>query len=454
MSSPKEVLRSLLSLINSSAEAAIREYEVAGCEVPSIDATAEPQLPTDTTGLKKALRVLEGAFHQLSITLTPPSTTMFTRALATNDVACLRVAVNCGIADVIYGVPEGVHISKIAVATGLHQGKLLKVMRTLAATHCFRETAPQTFANNPLSLTLRDSNTTSALVKMRSNETNKCAVSNFYDALVDPEYGHSLDKRRTAWSWGIKEEMPDATMFDYFAKHPKTFQQFHRAMGGLSKITGLEGVINQFPWREFPQGTTVCDVGSGVGAVSIELAKKYPNLHLTLQDLPSVITQAEQRWATEYPVATAEKRVDYVPFDFFKDLPVRGQDIYYVCLLSRIRQIVHDWPADDAVKILKNVRDGAKPGSRILIHEYIVPSGVTSESGVIDAGVETAPKPLLPNYGYGSARTYLSDVNMLILLNAGERTLEEFKEIGARAGLRFVKVWDFLETGLVEFAPD
>ena len=41
-----------------------------------------------------------------------------------------------------------------------------------------------------------------------------------------------------------------------------------------------------------------------------------------------------------------------------------------------------------------------------------------------------APKPLLPNYGYGSLRTYLSDVNMLILLNAGERTLNEFKEMG------------------------
>ncbi|KAI0038197.1 hypothetical protein FA95DRAFT_1684718 [Auriscalpium vulgare] len=78
MSSPKEVLRSLVSLISSATEDAIREYEVAGCEVPSIDAPTEPRLPTDTTGLKKALRILEGAFHQLSITLTPPATTMYT----------------------------------------------------------------------------------------------------------------------------------------------------------------------------------------------------------------------------------------------------------------------------------------------------------------------------------------------------------------------------------------
>ena len=85
-------------------------------------------------------------------------------------------------------------------------------------------------------------------------------------------------------------------------------------MGGLAKITGLEGVINrmlctwpisskqsstitislfaEFPWNDLPTGTTVCDVGSGVGMVSIELARKYPNLHLTLQDLPHIIEQA------------------------------------------------------------------------------------------------------------------------------------------------------------------
>ncbi|KAI0049153.1 S-adenosyl-L-methionine-dependent methyltransferase [Auriscalpium vulgare] len=446
MGSAKEVLRSLVSLISSATEDAIREYEVAGCRVPSLDGPTEPQLPTDTTALKRALRTLEGAFHQLIITLTPPATTMFTRVLVNNDVACIEVAAKSGIADVLYGIPEGVYVSEIAAQTGLHEGKLLKVIHTLAATHCFRETAPQTFANNPLSLTLRNSNDTSALVIFRSSEMDKCAVFNFHDSLVDPEYGHSLDPRRSAWSWGIKEEMPDSTLFDFFAKHPKSFQvrkqvypwdvncshalgmqRFHRAMTGISTITGIDGIINQFPWWEFPQGTTVCDVASGVRSVSIELARKYPNLRLTLQDLPPVIAQAQQLWAAEYPLANAEKRVNDVPFDFFKNEAVHGQDIYY------IRQAIHNWADDDAVKILKNIRAGAKPSSRILSHDYILPSGVTSASGVVDAQALRS---------------------MLLVLNAGERTVEEFKTIGARAGLRFVKVWDFLETGLVEFVPD
>jgi hypothetical protein len=37
---------------------------------------------------------------------------------------------------------------------------------------------------------------------------------------------------------------------------------------------------------------TVCDVGSGVGAISLELAKAYSHLDLTLQDQPHVMEQA------------------------------------------------------------------------------------------------------------------------------------------------------------------
>jgi hypothetical protein len=35
-------------------------------------------------------------------------------------------------------------------------------------------------------------------------------------------------------------------------------------------------------------------------------------------------------WAQDYPLAHAENRVNFVPFDFLKEPPVKGQDIYYV----------------------------------------------------------------------------------------------------------------------------
>jgi len=40
---------------------------------------------------------------------------------------------------------------------------------------------------------------------------------------------------------------------------------------------------------------------------------------------------------------------------------------------------------------------------------------------------------------------------MMILINGKERSLDEFKALGAEAGLEFVKVWDFVERGIIEF---
>jgi 16S rRNA G1207 methylase RsmC len=36
-------------------------------------------------------------------------------------------------------------------------------------------------------------------------------------------------------------------------------------------------------------GTTVCDFGSGVGYLSIQLARTHPHLMITLQDVPDTI---------------------------------------------------------------------------------------------------------------------------------------------------------------------
>lgn len=40
-----------------------------------------------------------------------------------------------------------------------------------------------------------------------------------------------------------------------------------------------------------------------------------------------------------------------------------------------------------------------------------------------------APEPLLPNYGTANLYTYASDINMLALLNAKERTVAELVEL-------------------------
>lgn len=80
------------------------------------------------------------------------------------------------------------------------------------------------------------------------------------------------------------------------------------------------------------------------------LTKAKPHIKAVLQDLPSVVEQAQeasapspkregqaltrampwQVWAKEYPEAVQKQRVQFVPIDFFADAPVAGCDFYYV----------------------------------------------------------------------------------------------------------------------------
>jgi len=52
-------------------------------------------------------------------------------------------------------------------------------------------------------------------------------------------------------------------------------------------------MCSEFPWKELGDGATVCDVGGGIGDISLQLAKAYPNLRLILQDLPEQINVAK-----------------------------------------------------------------------------------------------------------------------------------------------------------------
>ena len=62
-----------------------------------------------------------------------------------------------------------------------------------------------------------------------------------------------------------------------------------------------------------------------------------------------------------------------------------------------------------------------------------------------------APEPLLPNYGAGRIRQYNLDISMMTKLNSEERQLDDFIRLGEAAGLKFEKLWDFGEMGLVEY---
>ena len=88
-------------------------------------------------------------------------------------------------------------------------------------------------------------------------------------------------------------------------------------------------------------GASVCDVGGGIGHITLQLAKAYPNLNLKLQDLPERILQAKQEfWPKECPEAIKENRIQFEPIDFLRESPIQGCDVYYVSKMLLQRNIV------------------------------------------------------------------------------------------------------------------
>lgn len=437
---PEAKLEALLDIINSSAHQAIAEYKKTGHGVPSADATTfHPlDLTTDTLALKKAIRLLEGAYHQLISILAPPQHTVMNFVFNYNW-ACTDVALRARLADVLDQHPEGLSVDKLAEAVDLDKVKTARVLRALTLMGCFKEVERDVFANNRLSLILNSTNNTGYYARLHSQDVAKYAGV-VYETMVDAEFSRSHEIDKAPRVFASRKECIKVNQYEMMEDDDKKRVAFHRAMLGQSDMLGASAVLHHYPWNDI---LSVVDIGSGIGAFSTPLAKMYPHLRITHHDLPKVMVLARNAWERNAPEALLDGRVEFIPIDFFQDVPVVGKDVYY------LRHIIHNWPDAEATTILRNIRKAMGPNSRVLIHDCVI-FHTFQKPGVGTKGMSVAPEPMFPNFGAGSHNTYQTDLTMWFTFNSKERTLEELEIIGAAAGLALTQVYDLVDTMLVE----
>nr|XP_008105348.1 PREDICTED: N-acetylserotonin O-methyltransferase-like protein [Anolis carolinensis] len=175
-------------------------------------------------------------------------------------------------------------------------------------------------------------------------------------------------------------------------------QRFMSAMHSISKLTARD-LSMAFDLSKFQ---VVCDLGGCTGALAYELVHMYPEMKVTVFDLPDVITNV----TSFQPSEQNSNRVSFTSGDFFKDdLP--EADLY---ILSRI---LHDCSEEKVHTLLNKISAICKPGNALLVAEIVLDDKGTSPArGVLQSlsmtegkqrnGVEY--KKLLEKHGFTSVQ--------------------------------------------------
>ncbi len=154
------------------------------------------------------------------------------------------------------------------------------------------------------------------------------------------------------------------------AQDPERARAFTAAMHSISARPAA--ALARSP--ELASARRVLDVGGGSGALSIALARAWPDVRCTIWDLESVCALAREYVAT----AGLVERVDAVAGDMFRDPFPPGHDVH---LFS---QILHDWPPETCRGLLARSHAALAPGGRIAVHEKLVGPGAPLANALVD----------------------------------------------------------------------
>ncbi|KAF8990766.1 O-methyltransferase [Cyathus striatus] len=453
LSSP---LRLLGRLITSSIEQIEAQLEREGVTYPSLQGPFDPTSKAESALLHpdvlSASSLIIAAASQLIATVRHPAQTVIDNSAAFHLGTSLRAVIETNIVEIIRdGGSMGVHVDEVAKKTNTDPLKIARILRLLSNHYIFCEVSPDVFAQNRLSSLLDSGKPIQELVeKPKEKHTGTSGIAAFIsvctdevvkgaayltETLTDPKTAYSVEPNETPWNIAYKTDIP---LFAWYDKPENEMHQkrFSAAQAGTTKMEPADAILTGFDWSSLPAGSTVVDVGGGVGSTSLVIARAVPSLKFIIQDRVATIEDAKEFWSREYPEAIAEDRVRLQVHDFFGPQPITGASAFL------LRFIMHDWADSYASKILKNLRAVATPDTKLVSVDVIMP--YTCKASITDeipgASLPVAPEPLLPSMGAVNNMAYWLDLHMHILCNSQDRTLGHFVHLAGECGWKVVQV--------------
>ena len=297
----------------------------------------------------------------------------------------LHVVAVLGTADLL---ADGAKSSdELAEATGSHARTLYRVLRTLVAAGIFAEDKVGRFRLTALGQPLRSDVADS----VRAASIFLSGESELEGLLVD-----CVRSGKTA----IELASGTANSFEYYQQEPRRAAVFNAAMTALSNAH-YAGVVDAYDFRSFRK---IVDVGGGHGRLLSMILTAHPKMRGILFDLRHAFEGGQKTIAE----AGLSNRCEVLSGNFFSSVP-GGGDAY---ILSRV---IHDWPDEKAVAILKVVRGALPAKGRLLLFETMI---------------QTDNRLSYP---------LLSDLNMVIRTGGCERTEAEYQALYKAAGFKLTR---------------
>ena len=175
--------------------------------------------------------------------------------------------------------------------------------------------------------------------------------------------------------------------FDHLAAAPDRLAAFQASMADRS-AREAGAVVTAYDLSGL---RSIVDVGGGTGTLLRAVRERVPGADVVLFDRPEVVAGSD---------------LPSVGGDFSVAVPA-GADAY---LLSRV---LHDWDDDDAVRVLRTCREAMRQDSRLLVVEAVLPERAADDPAAVRM-----------------------DLHVLLLLHGRERTVAEYGDLFAAAGLR------------------
>ncbi|EDO45660.1 predicted protein [Nematostella vectensis] len=195
-----------------------------------------------------------------------------------------------------------------------------------------------------------------------------------------------------------------STAGDFFKSAYATREGVIRVLEGMRGTSRPVAplVVTAFDLSSF---ATMCDVGGGTGDLAYAASNAYPDMAITVLDLPPVV-QCSPHFRPSMEECPRQENVTFVPGDFFRDeLP--PADLYV------LTHTIHDWGEDKIEMLLSKVFRSLQPGGGLLIGEILLSDRKT-----------------------GPFQGVMASLTMLVLCDKGarERSEQEYRDILERHG--------------------